>query len=100
MKQCLSVLAKQLTHLTAFDLILHLCWLSVPQIFREMQSLQELRFNWRDKMAPYHYVTSLSMGMQHYEDEHLLLGMYHVPLVSSMLATVCTEQDRVPGLLA
>ncbi len=52
------------------------------QIWDECRALQELRFNWRDKLSPYQYVTSLSMGLQHYDDEHLLLGMYHVPTVS------------------
>jgi hypothetical protein len=46
-----------------------------------MRALQELRFHWRDKMQPYSYTTSLSMGLQHYDDHHLLLGIYQVPTV-------------------
>lgn len=64
-----------------------------------MRALQELRFNWRDKLPPYSYATSLSMGLQHYPDEHLLLGIYQVPLVRVLQPyTVCFVCDcRVSG---
>jgi len=52
------------------------------QVYHELAGLQELRFNWRDKVPPYSMTTSLAGAMQHYPDEDLLLAMYHVPQVS------------------
>ena len=46
-----------------------------------MQALQRLRFDWRDKLPPYSYTTSLSSTMQTIDDESLLLALYHVPQV-------------------
>lgn len=51
------------------------------QIYHELAGLQELRFNWRDKVPPYSMTTSLAGAMQHYPDRDLLLAMYHVPQV-------------------
>lgn len=56
-------------------------WFCVPQIYHELAGLQQLRFNWRDKVQPYSMTTSLSGAMQHYPDKDLLLAMYHVPQV-------------------
>jgi hypothetical protein len=53
----------------------------LPQIYHELAGLQELRFNWRDKVPPNSLATSLSGAMQHYPDRDLLLAMYHVPQV-------------------
>lgn len=55
---------------------------SNTQVYHELAGLQELRFNWRDKVPPYSMTTSLAGAMQHYPDEDLLLAMYHVPQVS------------------
>jgi len=51
-----------------------------------MRALQELRFHWRDKLPPYSYVTSLSMGLQHHADADLLTGIYNVPTVGAAAA--------------
>ena len=56
-----------------------------PQIYHELAGLQELRFNWRDKVPPYSLTTSLAGAMQHYPDRDLLLAMYHVPQVGGGL---------------
>lgn len=63
-----------------------------PQIYHELAGLQELRFNWRDKVPPYSLTTSLSGAMQHYPDRDLLLAMYHVP-------QVCVWGGMGPGVV-
>lgn len=72
--------------------LLHVLLLQQPllllllQIYHELAGLQELRFNWRDKVPPNSLATSLSGAMQHYPDRDLLLAMYHVPQVRSTTA--------------
>mmetsp|Transcript_10931 Transcript_10931/g.29980 ORF Transcript_10931/g.29980 Transcript_10931/m.29980 type:complete len:1056 (-) Transcript_10931:352-3519(-) len=48
-------------------------------IYDEVEALQRLRFDYRDKMSPFAYTTALSSAMQTYPDEDLLLALYHVP---------------------
>ena len=54
--------------------------------WEELRRLQRLRFDYRDKLPPYSYATSLAMGLHHYPDEDLLLGIHQVPTVRSAVA--------------
>lgn len=58
------------------------------QIYAELAGLQELRFNWRDKLPPYSITTSLAGAMAHYPDQDLLLAMYHVPQVCASVSAL------------
>ena len=50
------------------------------QVFEEMRALSKLKFDYRDKLDPYNYVSSLAHAMQVYDSSTLLLSMYNVPL--------------------
>jgi hypothetical protein len=65
------------------------CMSAYVQIYHELAGLQELRFNWRDKVPPYSVTTSLAGAMQHYPDRDLLLAMYHVPQVRGCRQREC-----------
>lgn len=71
------------------------------RIWREMEALARLRFDYRDKLNPYSYVTSLSNGMQLYRPEDLLLAVYSVPLqydpelIAQVIADLTPENARV-----
>jgi len=70
-------------------------------IFLEMEALARLRFDFRDKLNPYSYVSSLSHGLQVYRPEDLLLAIYSVPLkfdpelICSVVADLSPENARV-----
>jgi len=49
-------------------------------IWGEVRGIADLKFDYRDKPSPYSMVTSLTVGMQVYEDEHLLEALHGVPL--------------------
>ena len=49
-------------------------------IWNEMHSLSQLRFNYRDKPNPYDYVSLISHGMNIFELENLLESCYAVAL--------------------
>lgn len=49
-------------------------------IWKEMQSLSRLRFDFRDKPNPYDYASLLAHGMNIYGLESLLESSYAVPL--------------------
>lgn len=65
------------------------------QIYHELAGLQELRFNWRDKVPPYSVTTSLAGAMQHYPDRDLLLALYHVPQVRLCVKTLKVASSHV-----
>jgi insulysin len=71
------------------------------RIWAEARAIDEARFHFRDKSAPYSYACSLSHSMQVHKDEDLLLGMYGVPLlydpdlIGSVLKDLTPEKARV-----
>lgn len=50
------------------------------RIWKETRALSELKFNYRDALNPYTYVSSLAHAMQVYDIQHILQAMYNVPL--------------------
>ena len=70
-------------------------------VFEEMQALSRLKFEYRDTMDPYQYVSSLAHGMQVYPLDSLLLCMYNVPLrydealIRSVVDDLTPEKARV-----
>lgn len=50
------------------------------RIWQETKALSDLKFNYRDALNPYTYVSSLAHAMQVYDIKHLLQATYNVPL--------------------
>jgi insulysin len=70
-------------------------------IYNEMRALSKLKFDYRDKLDPYQYVSSLAHGMHVYDISTLLLSMYNVPsrfdpdLIRSVAEDLTPERARV-----
>lgn len=71
------------------------------EIWNEMVALADLRFNYREKMNAYSYVSSLSHALQVYDAPDLLRAMYHVPfqfnenLIKKVLHDLTVENARI-----
>jgi len=67
-------------------------------IWHEMKSLAELRFNFKDKMNVFSYVSALSHAMQVYSLEDLLEAMYNVPLEYDASLILDALEDLTPEI--
>ena len=71
------------------------------QIYEEMRALARLKFDYRDKLDPYQYVSSCAHAMHVYDSTHLLLSMYNVPLrfapdlIQAVVDDLTPERARV-----
>lgn len=71
------------------------------RIWREVRGIADLKFDYRDKPAPYSMVTSLTVGMQVYKDEHLLEALhgisleYDAALIHQALDALVLENARI-----
>lgn len=71
------------------------------EIYSEMRALSRLKFNYRDKLDPYNYVSSLAHAMHVYNINTLLLSMYNVPsrfdpgLIRSVVDDLTPNKARV-----
>jgi insulysin len=71
------------------------------EIYKEMKEISLMKFNYRDKLDSYNYVSSLAHAMHVYDINTLLLSMYNVPnkfdpeLVRSVLDDLTPERARV-----
>lgn len=59
------------------------------EVFDEMQSLDEMQFNFRDKSDPYSYVQSTVHALQIYDEQDILRG--HVPQVNLSPMTILCQ---------
>jgi len=71
------------------------------EIYHEMRAVSKLKFNYRDKLDPYNYVSSLAHAMHVYDINTLLLSMYNVPsrfdpgLIRSVVDDLTPKKARV-----
>ncbi|KAG7668348.1 hypothetical protein Ndes2526B_g00937 [Nannochloris sp. 'desiccata'] len=71
------------------------------EIYHEMRALSRLKFDYRDKLDPYNYVSSLAHAMHVYDINTLLLSMYNVPsrfdpdLIRSVVDDLTPKKARV-----
>lgn len=71
------------------------------RVWREAQALSRLKFDYRDKLNPYTYVSSLAHAMQIYALQDLLEATYNVPLeykpelITQVLADLTPTNARV-----
>lgn len=66
------------------------------RLWKENLQLALLRFNYREKVAPYSYAASLAHAMQIYELKDLLKSIYHVPLEYAPELVLAVLDDLTP----
>eukprot|EP00884_Botryococcus_braunii_P023676 jgi/Botrbrau1/9993/Bobra.0012s0082.1 len=62
-----------------------------------MRDLSRLNFDYAEKRSPDSEVVTLSMGLQVYRPEHVLLASYHVPLRYDPAAIQAVIAEMTPG---
>ncbi|KAI8104302.1 hypothetical protein M9434_002862 [Picochlorum sp. BPE23] len=69
---------------------------NAERLWKENLQLALLRFNYREKLSPYSYATSLAHAMQIYELKDLLKSIYHVPLEYAPELVLAVLDDLTP----